>query len=89
MKKYYPFGVAFFLSLAVISLPKVIFSQACSSLTATYVITESRCAATGTIKINATGGSGNYQYKANGPITINYTTNSLLTGYLQVNILFR
>ncbi len=36
--------------------------------------------ATGTIQINATGGSGNYKYKANGPITINYTTNSLLTG---------
>jgi hypothetical protein len=54
--------------------------QDCSTLTATYIISESRCASTGAIQINATGGSGNYNYKANGPVTINYTTNSLLTG---------
>ncbi|WP_462255223.1 T9SS type A sorting domain-containing protein [Ferruginibacter sp.] len=82
MKKFYPFGVAFFVVFAAMLLPKVIFAQDCSTLTATYVISESRCASTGTIQINATGGSGNYNYKANGPITINYTTNSLLTGML-------
>jgi hypothetical protein len=80
MKKFYPFGVAFFMVLAAMFLPKIIFAQDCGTLTATYSVSESRCASTGTIQINATGGSGNYNYKANGPITINYTTNSLLTG---------
>jgi SprB repeat/Secretion system C-terminal sorting domain len=55
-------------------------SQACNLLTASYESAESRCAATGSITVNATGGSGNYQYKVSGPVTTNYTSSSLIVG---------
>lgn len=80
MKKIYLTGVFFSFALILLLSSKKSFSQDCSTLTATYEVTESRCASTGTIQVNASGGSGNYQYKADGPITINYTTSSLLTG---------
>ncbi len=71
MKKLYP--ILFFLGLAI--------SNFClGQLTATFSTYESRCAATGSIKISATGGSGNYQYKAEGPVNSNYTTQDLITG---------
>lgn len=54
----------------------------CASLTADYVTTESRCEATGTVQINARGGSGNYQYKVSGPVSIAYTSSSLISGLL-------
>jgi len=82
MKKlYFKVFCCFILTFTAL-LPKNIFAQACSTLTATYITTESRCAATGTVQINATGGSGNYQYKATGPVIINYTSSSLITGLL-------
>ena len=60
--------------------PKFIVAQVCDSLKATYIVNESRCAATGSIEINATGGSGNYKYKATGPVIINYTSSNIITG---------
>src|SRR5687768_861260 len=55
-------------------------AQDCSSLKATAAGYESRCAATGSIKIIATGGSGSYKYKVSGPVNSNYTTSDSITG---------
>ncbi|MBS1509976.1 MAG: T9SS type A sorting domain-containing protein [Bacteroidetes bacterium] len=52
----------------------------CASLTGTYQTTESRCQATGTVLINATGGSGNYIYKVTGPVVTPFTSSNLITG---------
>lgn len=56
------------------------WSQDCSKLTFTYSSRESRCTATGSIDINATGGSGNYSYKVSGPITPPVTSSRIVTG---------
>ncbi|MBP6024203.1 T9SS type A sorting domain-containing protein [Ferruginibacter sp.] len=80
MKKLYLL-IVYCLVISLTSfLPKIGFSQSCTSLTATYITNESRCAATGSVQINATGGSGNYEYKASGPVVTNFTSSSLITG---------
>jgi len=56
------------------------FSQTCAGVTATYVATESRCIATGTLQINASGGSGNYNYRVTGPSSTPFTSSSLISG---------
>jgi len=55
-------------------------SQDCSLLQAFCKPFESRCAATGSIKIRAMGGSGDYKYKVSGTINTNYTTTDSITG---------
>ncbi|MDP4214298.1 MAG: T9SS type A sorting domain-containing protein [Bacteroidota bacterium] len=55
-------------------------AQDCSGLTATYSAIESRCTATGALQINASGGSGTYNYKLTGTITTDFTSSSLITG---------
>jgi hypothetical protein len=55
-------------------------AQSCTSLQATCITTESRCFATGTITVNATGGSGAYKYKATGPINTSFTTSNIFSG---------
>jgi SprB repeat len=58
------------------------FAQ-CGTLTATTTIVESRCTATGTIQVLATGGQapGLYQYKlASGPVTTGFTSSNLFAG---------
>jgi hypothetical protein len=80
MKKLYLLGIIFG-AIAVLSfIPKTTLSQSCKSLMATYIENESRCAATGSVQINATGGSGTYEYKAVGPVITNFTSSSLITG---------
>jgi len=80
MKKIYflVFAILFFCSM----LPKFAGAQraACESLTATFTAYESRCTATGSIKVNATGGSGMYKYKVTGQININFTSADSITG---------
>lgn len=56
------------------------FSQSCSNLTVSYSATESRCIATGTLQITASGGSGNYNYKVAGPTSTAFTSSNLITG---------
>ena len=78
MRKIY-----FLVQLVLISFsifPIVTKGQDCSLLSATFATYESRCAATGSIKVFATGGSGSYQYKTIGPVNSNYTTADSLTG---------
>lgn len=80
MKNFYFFNILFLVLIGSFLVQKNTYAQSCNTLTATYVTTESRCAATGKIQINASGGSGNYQYKASGPVNTNYTSSSLITG---------
>ena len=54
--------------------------QDCSLLHASFVTSESRCTATGSIKVFATGGSGSYKYKTIGPVNSNFTTTDSITG---------
>lgn len=69
----------YILLLLMLVFSQSVFSQ-CESLGATTVSFESRCAATGAIKINATGGSGTYKYKVTGPVSIDYTSADSITG---------
>ncbi|MGC4102748.1 T9SS type A sorting domain-containing protein [Ferruginibacter sp.] len=80
MKKLYLTVFYFFILTVTFLLPKLAFSQTCIPLTVSYTTTESRCAATGMVQINASGGSGTYQYKATGPVATNYTSSTLITG---------
>jgi hypothetical protein len=41
---------------------------------------ESRCSATGAIKMNVKGGSGSYRYRVIGPVNYNYTSSDSITG---------
>ncbi|HNP53935.1 MAG TPA: hypothetical protein PKK69_04945, partial [Ferruginibacter sp.] len=55
-------------------------AQSCASLTASCHPYESRCAATGSIKVLASGGTGNYKYKTTGPVNTNFTSLDSITG---------
>ena len=52
----------------------------CAGFAATGVAYESRCAATGSIKIFTSGGSGNYKYKVTGTVNTNFTSLDSITG---------
>ncbi|MFM2359851.1 MAG: hypothetical protein RLY16_1844 [Bacteroidota bacterium] len=56
------------------------FSQNCANLNVSFKAFESRCAATGAIKISVSGGSGNYIYKAEGHVVTNFTSTDSITG---------
>lgn len=51
----------------------------CSSFSATYTTTESRCASTGSITVTASGGSGNYNYKVTGPVSTPITSSPVIS----------
>lgn len=55
-------------------------AQSCTGFTAVCTPYESRCAATGSIKIIASGGSGNYKYKVTGTLRTNFTSVDSVTG---------
>ncbi len=55
-------------------------AQDCALLKASFQTNESRCAATGSIKVNVSGGSGSYKYKTIGPVNSNFTTTDSITG---------
>ena len=77
MKKFYP-GILFFLLNLFWS--QFLIAQNCQLLTATIKTNESRCAATGSININPSGGSGSYKYKVEGPVKTDFTTSNSITG---------
>ena len=78
MQKFY-LSALLFLMFSII-FPGLTIAQDCSVLTAKITPFESRCAATGTIKITASGGSGSYKYKVTGPVNINFTSADSITG---------
>ncbi|MDP4283504.1 MAG: T9SS type A sorting domain-containing protein [Bacteroidota bacterium] len=55
-------------------------AQNCNLLNASITTYESRCAATGSIKILVSGGSGSYKFKTIGPVNSNFTTSDSITG---------
>lgn len=65
-------------SLLLIALQ--LAAQDCSTLQFTTSATESRCFATGSIAVTATGGSGSYNYRVIGPVTKPFTSASTITG---------
>lgn len=69
---------AFILFLVFIS--GTVYGQNCATLDATFQTFESRCAATGAIKVLATGGSGSYKYRLEGPVQVNFTSTDSITG---------
>lgn len=73
MKKFY------FIAILLLVFGRMV-AQDCSALQFTYSINESRCVATGSIEVMATGGSGNYNYRAIGPVSTPFTSSSLITG---------
>lgn len=78
MQKFYlTLQAAFWVCLLI---PIISKSQNCSTLTATAIGYESRCAATGSIKIFASGGSGSYKYKVTGTFNSNFTSTDSITG---------
>lgn len=78
MQKIYLFIIAAF--SFCIEITNMSFAQVCSTLNATTTSYESRCAATGSIKIFATGGSGSYKYKVTGPVNTTFTSTDSITG---------
>ena len=78
MQKLYSFIFLVFCLCSIFS--KTLKGQSCSLLRATFITYESRCAATGSIKVFATGGSGSYKYKTIGPVNSNFTTTDSITG---------
>ena len=77
MRNIYLFLILVLTSFLII--PKIAVGQSCS-ITATFKTYESRCAATGSIKVFSGGGSGSYKYKTFGPVNSNFTTSDSLTG---------
>src|SRR5215217_4833838 len=73
MRKFYLVPLLLFFSIRSIA-------QSCSALAFTYTSSESRCVATGSLTVNVTGGSGNYTYKATGPVTTPSTSSNIITG---------
>ena len=78
--KFYTTSRILLLFIVTLLITVSAYSQSCAGLTATYSTTESRCIATGSIQINATGGSGTYNYKVQGPSPAAFTSSSLITG---------
>src|SRR2546423_11893312 len=73
MKKFYLLPLLLFLSMRLMA-------QLCSTLDFSYTTSESRCMATGSISVNVSGGSGNYNFKVIGPITPPTTSSNVITG---------
>lgn len=71
--KFYILPLLLFLSMWSMAQP-------CSGLTVNFTSAESRCVATGSITVSVSGGSGNYTYKAIGPVTTNTTSSNVITG---------
>ena len=71
------------LLLCSLTFADTLYSQSnfedCSSFTASYTTTESRCASTGSVTVTASGGSGNYTYKVTGPISTPVTSSPVIS----------
>lgn len=78
MKKQQLFTYVFLFILLANNLNS--FSQPCAGISVSYTISESRCAATGSIEITTTGGSGTYNYKVVGPVNTPYSSANIISG---------
>ena len=82
MKQFYPTLRLLMLMILTACVITDSYSQNCSNLTVTYSASESRCIATGTLQITASGGSGTFNYKVTGPTSTSFTSSSTITGLL-------
>lgn len=76
MKKLYQY-LSFLLALFYL---QDAHAQTCNVVIQSAVPNESRCKATGSIQVVATGGTGNYNYRVTGPINTPYSSSSLISG---------
>src|SRR6187399_1136783 len=74
------FRVFVLLVMSLIGIQRAGLAQNCRELKATYTAIESRCTATGSVKVTPSGGSGTYNYKMDGPTIVDYTSSSTITG---------
>src|ERR1700712_3807515 len=79
-KSLIPIRIFIILFLVLLGMINKGFSQDCSGLTASYTTIESRCTATGSLQLNASGGPGTYNDKIQGTATSDFTSSSLITG---------
>jgi hypothetical protein len=77
--KLYPVTGAILLFLFS-GLSNPIAAQDCGGLIASCTATESRCTATGSIQVKASGGSGTYNYRISGTVSSDFTSSSLISG---------
>ncbi|HOZ77073.1 MAG TPA: T9SS type A sorting domain-containing protein [Ferruginibacter sp.] len=77
MRKLYPVLITSLVLFCLI--PHTGLGQ-CGTLSGTATPQESRCMATGFITVTASGGSGNYKYKAVGPVNTSFTSADSITG---------
>ncbi len=77
MKKNFTLILALFSCISIF-LPATSFAQC--SLSVTVSAKESRCASTGVITVQVTGGSGSFNYKITGPIPVTVTSTNIITG---------
>ena len=75
MKKIFAIVLLFFLCNRLLA-------QDCSGFSFLCSVSESRCVATGSIMVTATGGSGNYNYQAIGPVSPPVTSSNSITGLM-------
>ena len=78
MRKFYIAGLLFLCFCIMLSEHSL--AQSCAGFSATAQPYESRCAATGSIKVDAFGGSGSYKYKVAGAVSTNFTSTDSITG---------
>src|SRR5664279_1615879 len=79
-KRLIPLLGFYFLFILQISSFTTGYSQSCNGLSATYVVKESRCTATGSLQINARGGSGKFNYEILGTASSGFTSSSIFSG---------
>lgn len=72
--------VKFYILPLLLFLCRQAGAQDCTTLSLTYTTSESRCVSTGSITVQVSGGSGNYNYKAVGPVSTPTTSSNLITG---------
>src|SRR6187200_567042 len=79
--QYLPVRVAFVLLFTIMGLRSLSQGNPCgSNVQVTTLPSDSRCRATGSITINVTGGSGQYNYRVTGPISTSYTSSNSISG---------
>jgi hypothetical protein len=79
MKKLYLLSYLL-IGCLITTVSSKVLGQTCIGVSATYGITESRCAATGEINVTVTGGSGLFNYRVVGPVTTPFSSSNIISG---------
>ena len=79
-KQFYSRFLTFVFFVSAVFFSYNSHAQVCNPINTSYTVLESRCASTGELYINASGGSGNFLYKITGPVSTNFSTSDTITG---------